>query len=198
MGSSNAVRLTGLPFRATEQDIRKFFLPEAECQSVRVILNKEGRPSGICVQSQIQIVAKKKLFLGDAIVEFETEELMEIAMKKNKEHLGNRFVILTREKDHISPPRNRSSTNNRRSDYNGHARFPIKMSGVPYRLSEKEIIEWFSPVFCTRARILKTRDNKPTGEAIAEFNNEEDANNAMKKNKKYLGDRFVVLTSQWN
>jgi heterogeneous nuclear ribonucleoprotein F/H len=137
-------------------------------------------------------------FLGDAIVEFETEDLMEIAMKKNREHLGNRFVVLTREKDHQSPPKNRPSGNNRGGDHNDQLRFPIKMSGLPYRLSEREIIDWFLPLTCARVRILKNRDNKPSGEAIAEFNNEEDANNAMKKNKKYLGDRFVVLTCQWS
>ena len=52
------------------------------CASVRVILNREGRPS------------------GDAIAEFETDDDVEEAMKKNREHLGSRFVVLTREKDH--------------------------------------------------------------------------------------------------
>jgi heterogeneous nuclear ribonucleoprotein F/H len=40
---------------------------------VRVILNRDGRPS------------------GDAIAEFETEEAVEEAMKKDREHLGNRY-----------------------------------------------------------------------------------------------------------
>jgi hypothetical protein len=50
-------------------------------------LNRDGRPS------------------GDAIAEFETEEAMEEAMKKDREHLGTRFVVLTREKDVGSPSR---------------------------------------------------------------------------------------------
>ena len=38
------------------------------------------------------------------------------------------------------------------------------------------------------------RANKPSGEAIAEFPSKEIAEAAMKMNKQYLGDRYVVLT----
>jgi heterogeneous nuclear ribonucleoprotein F/H len=54
---------------------------------VCVILNRDGRPS------------------GDAIAEFETEDDMEEAMKKDRENLGSRFIVLTREKDVESQPR---------------------------------------------------------------------------------------------
>ena len=57
------------------------------CQSVCVILNRDGRPS------------------GDAIAEFATEEELEEAMKKDRENLGSRFIVLTRERDVGSQPR---------------------------------------------------------------------------------------------
>jgi hypothetical protein len=46
--------------------------------SVRVILNRDGRPS------------------GDAIAEFETEEEMEEAMKKDREHLVSALLEISR------------------------------------------------------------------------------------------------------
>lgn len=73
------VRMAGLPFRATEQEIIDFFAPEADCVAARIILNRDGRPS------------------GDAIAEFETEEMAEKALTKNRQHLGSRFVLLSRE-----------------------------------------------------------------------------------------------------
>ena len=36
---------------------------------------------------------------------------------------------------------------------------------------------------------------RPSGEAIAEFSSKESVEAAMKMNKEYLGERFVVLTA---
>lgn len=73
------VRMSGLPYRATDQEIKDFFKPAATCIGVRILHNREGLPS------------------GDAVAEFESDEQAEAAMAKNREHLGTRFVILTRE-----------------------------------------------------------------------------------------------------
>ena len=70
--------MSGLPFKASEKEMRDFFLPEAKCVSVKVILNRDGRPS------------------GDAIAAFEGQEEVESAMKKDREHLGTRFIVLSR------------------------------------------------------------------------------------------------------
>lgn len=72
----------------------------------------------------------------------------------------------------------------------------IKLSGLPFKTREAEIIDWFSPIAqCTKVRLLRSsRDGRPSGEAIATFANQEDAKEAMKMNKEYLGERFVILT----
>merc|ERR1712150_324004 len=80
----NCVKMSGLPFRASEKEIRDFFLPEAKCVSVKVILNRDGRPS------------------GDAIARFDSKEEVEAAMEKDREHLGSRFIILTRVQEEAS------------------------------------------------------------------------------------------------
>ena len=50
------------------------------------------------------------------------------------------------------------------------------MGGIPYRANVEDIVDWFLPeARCTGAQILKNRDNRPSGEAIAEFDNEEEA-----------------------
>ena len=61
---------------------------------------------------------------------------------------------------------------------------------------EGEIQDWFQPeAACSHVKILRSRkDNRPNGEAIAEFATKDDALNAMKKNKEYMGERFVILT----
>ena len=62
--------MSGLPFRATEQEMKEFFLPQAKCSAIKVILNREGRPS------------------GDAIASFEDEDALQAALAKDREHLG--------------------------------------------------------------------------------------------------------------
>ncbi len=164
------VRMAGLPFRATEQEIKDFFQPEAECVAVRIIFNRDGRPS------------------GDAVAEFESDEEAERAMKKNREHLGSRFVILTRE----------DCEYNNSSSFSSSGKYTIRMGGLPFRASVREIIDWFRPESeCAHVRVLMNRDGRPSGEALAEFETEELAERAMGKNKQYMGERFVILTAQY-
>lgn len=69
------------------------------------------------------------------------------------------------------------------------------MGGLPYKAKVQEIKDFFGEdAEVVRIKILKTRDNRPSGEAIAEFATKDAAVNAMKKDKEYLGDRFVKLT----
>jgi hypothetical protein len=50
------------------------------------------------------------------------------------------------------------------------------MSGLPYRASVDDIIQFFLPeVTCVSARIVMNRDQRPSGEAIAEFETELEA-----------------------
>ena len=119
--------------------------------------------------------------------------MAENAMKKNREHLGTRFVILTREDAG-------SSDSGVGGDRGGHTpgKFPIRMGGLPFRATTKQIMEWFQPeADCRHVRVIMNRDGRPSGEALAEFDTEEMAEAAMKKNKQYLGERFVILTPQY-
>ena len=80
----------------------------------------------------------------------------------------------------------------------GMGKFTIRMGGLPYRASVRQIMDWFQPeADCVHVRVLMNREGRPSGEALAEFESEEMAERAMGKNKKYMGDRFVILTAQY-
>eukprot|EP00961_Rhodomonas_salina_P118769 1598604-Rhodomonas_salina.1 len=77
---SKVLRLRGLPFRATEEDIRSFFRSEAynpepflNIVQIRIEMGADGRPS------------------GEALAEFITEVEAERAMAFDKQMMGNRF-----------------------------------------------------------------------------------------------------------
>lgn len=71
------VKLRGLPWSATNDDILKFF---KNCkvldgkQGVHMTSSREGRPS------------------GEAFVEFESEEDLNCALHKDREHIGSRYI----------------------------------------------------------------------------------------------------------
>ena len=71
------VKLRGLPWSATADDIQKFF---RDCRikggksGVHMTTSREGRPS------------------GEAFVEFEDEEDVEKACEHDRDHMGNRYI----------------------------------------------------------------------------------------------------------
>ncbi len=69
----------GLPFRASEYEIAKWFENESVCCDVEVHLNREGRPS------------------GDATAFFDNEELADRAMEKNRAEMHGRYIDLTKD-----------------------------------------------------------------------------------------------------
>jgi heterogeneous nuclear ribonucleoprotein F/H len=77
--SEYCVKMSGVPFRATEQELKDFFKGVDEPIRVKVILNRDGRPS------------------GDALAEFDSEEAVENALSKDRECMGSRYVVVTRE-----------------------------------------------------------------------------------------------------
>ncbi|KAL4541333.1 hypothetical protein Ndes2526B_g05865 [Nannochloris sp. 'desiccata'] len=75
------VRLRGLPFNSTSEDILNFFDPVISM----------GASSGVLFSC-----AQDGRFTGDAFIEVKTEEDLEICLQKNKEFLGSRYIETTR------------------------------------------------------------------------------------------------------
>lgn len=74
----HALRMRGLPFEATEQDIAEFFDPIIP-QHIQIVFTRQGRPS------------------GEAEVSFGNYNDLTTALLKDKEYLGNRYVELFNE-----------------------------------------------------------------------------------------------------
>ncbi|GFR41617.1 hypothetical protein Agub_g2342 [Astrephomene gubernaculifera] len=73
--SSAILKLKGLPYSATEEDIRQFFAPY-ELKGVSFVYEPDGRPSGL------------------AFAEFVSKEEALKALSKNGEYIGQRYVRL--------------------------------------------------------------------------------------------------------
>ena len=160
------IRMHGLPFKATEQEIKDFFLPETKCKEVKFSYGRNGS------------------FSGNAIVSFEDEESLQIAMKKDKQHIGSRYINL-----HVYSAEKAA----RMSESDEH-NFLLRMQGCPFEATEKEIADFFLPeTKCKGIDLIKNSNGNFSGVAIVSFEDEEALQIAMKKDKQYIGSRYVNL-----
>jgi len=93
------VRMRGLPFDSSENDVKNFFDNAPELKKVHFIQDVNGRASGV------------------AYAEFTTTEAVEVALEKNKEHIGTRYVELFRSSLTEMTASLRRPTNYRRKPY---------------------------------------------------------------------------------
>ncbi|KRY23465.1 Heterogeneous nuclear ribonucleoprotein F, partial [Trichinella patagoniensis] len=73
------------------------------------------------------------------------------------------------------------------------AGFALHMRGLPYKATANDIMEFFYPIKIMNVRILFDERNRPTGEADVEFQCESDALEALKKDRKTMGERYIEL-----
>lgn len=67
------------------------------------------------------------------------------------------------------------------------------MRGLPFSAHEEDIFEFFSPLRPVRIEFLRGRDTRPSGECEVDFESEEELNEAMTYDKKFIGNRYIEL-----
>lgn len=174
------LRMNGVPYKTNSQELKDFFRDHAECLDVRVVLNRDGFPS------------------GDAVAFFADEAAVEAAMQCNKKNLGQRYVVLQPNggggggSSGGASHRNGSSNGHERTDDSGLA---VKMNGLPYDATEDDIHEFFNKVDakCQNVRFLKNRGGRNSGEAVVTFGSKKEVEAALERNRDYLGSRYVII-----
>ncbi|XP_057294290.1 probable RNA-binding protein 19 isoform X2 [Hydractinia symbiolongicarpus] len=69
----------------------------------------------------------------------------------------------------------------------------LKMRGVPFTCSEKNVIDFFKPLKITDIRFQKNLKGKPTGYAFVDFESLKDAEKALKKDQNKIKGRYIEL-----
>ncbi|XP_020242795.1 heterogeneous nuclear ribonucleoprotein H isoform X2 [Asparagus officinalis] len=188
------VRLRGLPFNCEDLDVHKFFagLDVVDC----LLVNKDGR------------------FSGEAFVVFSSPMQAEMALERNRQNMGRRYVEVFRckKQDYYQAIANEVTDNN--GEYRRASPPPrpkkavadedkekmeytavLKLRGLPYSTTESDIVEFFGDYELSeeKVQIARRSDGKATGEAYAEFPSAEVAKSAMCKDKMTIGSRYVEL-----
>ncbi|CAG9538758.1 unnamed protein product [Cercopithifilaria johnstoni] len=182
--SEVVVRTRGLPWQATDHDIAQFFIGlNIAPGGVALCLSPEGRRN------------------GEALVRFEDAEQRELALKRHRHFLHNRYIEVYRAtgNDFLQVAAGSNSEAVRFVSRGSTGAMIIRMRGLPYDCTEAQILEFFAEgengCKVTDGGILfvNKSDGRPTGDAFVMFDNEEDGQKALTKHKRTIGTRYIEL-----
>lgn len=203
------VRLRGLPYNATKDDVTRFF-------------------NGLKIaQNGIHISSSKSV--GEAFVAFMNMDTAQRALNSNRMQMANRYIevfkatyaearqaimndsqVASRQRAQTQRQNNYSGANGYENyhQYNGpqgtnypvgtgikrpmSISFTMKIRGVPFEAGEKDVFEFFNPVVPIRLE----QENTPRGKPpiwYAEFGSREEASEALTYHKRYMGTRYIEL-----
>ncbi|KAG7267477.1 hypothetical protein CRUP_007967 [Coryphaenoides rupestris] len=150
------VRIRGLPWSCSVDEVQRFF---SDCKiannatSIHFTYTREGRPT------------------GEAFVEVETEEDLKIAVKKDRETMGHRYVEIFKSNNvEMDWVMKHTGPNCPETTGDGLCR----LRGLPFGCSKEEI-------------------GRSTGEAFVQFASQDIAEKALKKHKERIGHRYIEI-----
>ena len=165
------LRMQGLPFSASKQDIEQFFTGYGLSGRMHIQLDGFGQPTGI------------------AIVELVSEtDAQRAKVELNRQHMGSRYIELLdakeRDLDCLSSSQARPV-----------AAQVLRVQGLPFSASKNEIEQFFAGYALSgRAHFQLDAFGQKTGIAFVEFDSEADAKRAKSDlNMQHMGSRYIEL-----
>lgn len=71
--------------------------------------------------------------------------------------------------------------------------FGVRLRGLPYSVNEAQIRDFFKPLIPVNVILTKGRDGRSSGECEVDFKNQNLASEALKYDKKYIGNRYIEI-----
>uniref|UniRef100_A0A3B1J9Y3 Heterogeneous nuclear ribonucleoprotein H1, like n=2 Tax=Astyanax mexicanus TaxID=7994 RepID=A0A3B1J9Y3_ASTMX len=132
------VKVRGLPWSCSVDEVSRFF---SDCKvanngtSIHFTYTREGRPS------------------GEAFVELETEDDLKIALKKDRETMGHRYVEVFKSNNvEMDWVLKHTGPDSPETEGDGL----VRLRGLPFGCSKEEIVQFFSGTLrSSRAAVLK-------------------------------------------
>uniref|UniRef100_A0A8C5VV14 RRM domain-containing protein n=1 Tax=Microcebus murinus TaxID=30608 RepID=A0A8C5VV14_MICMU len=171
-GEGFVVKVRGLPWSCSADEVQRLF---SDCkihngsQGIRFIYTREGRPS------------------GEASVELESEDEVKLALKKDRETMGHRYVEVFKS-NNVEMDWMLKHTDMANDGF-------VWLRGLPFGCTKEEIVQFFSGLEIMPNGITLPVDfqGRSTGEAFMQFASQEIAEKALKKHKERIGHRYIEI-----
>ncbi|XP_034860262.1 LOW QUALITY PROTEIN: heterogeneous nuclear ribonucleoprotein H-like [Mirounga leonina] len=174
-------KVQGLPWSCSADEVSGFFFfffsdckIQNGAQGIRFIYTREGRPS------------------GEAFVELESEDEVKLALKKDRETMGHRYVEVFKsnniEMDWVLKHTGPNSPDTANDGF-------VWLRGIPFGCSKEEIVQFFSglEIMPNGITLLVDFQGRSMGEAFMQFASQEIAENVLKKHKERVGHRYIKI-----
>jgi len=175
------VRVRGLPWSATQDEIAEFFCNcniDGGAKGIHLTTNREGRPS------------------GDAYIELETQDDVTQALKKDRATMGKRYLEVFESKysemEWMIKKDGQDSESGGFNNADVGSDAVLRLRGLPFEAGKPEISAFFEGLEIENNGILMGRDfrtGRPNGEAFVQFCTKEAAKTGLEKNKQNIGHR---------
>ncbi|XKL66999.1 hypothetical protein PGB90_010419 [Kerria lacca] len=172
------VKMRGLPWSATVEDILSFLGSDCKVKGdkdgIHLTMSPLGRPS------------------GEAYIELASAEDASKALKKDREHMGHRYIeVFPTSKSEMDWVVSRCGMNMENVMDEGC----IRMRGLPYGCTKEEVAAFFSGLTIVPNGINFATDytGRATGEAYVQFVNKENVEKALKKHMEKIGHRYIEI-----
>ncbi|XP_064466470.1 epithelial splicing regulatory protein 2-like isoform X2 [Ornithodoros turicata] len=183
--SNTVVRARGLPWQSSDQDIAKFFSGLNIVKGgVALCLSPQGRRN------------------GEALVRFESQEHRDMALKRHKHHIGQRYIEVYRATGEDFVNVAGGNSNEAQAFLSRGGQVIVRMRGLPYDCTAKQVVEFFAApeesgcaVLDDEEGVLFVRkpDGRATGDAFVLFDSEDVAARALQKHRQVIGTRYIEL-----
>lgn len=70
----------------------------------------------------------------------------------------------------------------------------IHLRGLPFRVNASQIMDFFSPLQCVEIKLGYLPDGRASGDGIIEFGSPEDTQEAMRRDRQMIGNRWVSIS----
>ncbi|KAJ8348377.1 hypothetical protein SKAU_G00269660 [Synaphobranchus kaupii] len=176
-GEGFVVRIRGLPWSCSVDEVQRFF---SDCKianngtNIHFTYTREGRPS------------------GEAFVELESDDDLKIAVKKDRETMGHRYVEVFKSNNvEMDWVMKHTGPNCPETEGDGL----VRLRGLPFGCSKEEIVQFFSGLEIVPNGITLPVDfqGRSTGEAFVQFASQDIAEKALKKHKERIGHRYIEI-----
>ncbi|KAJ8005509.1 hypothetical protein DPEC_G00118700 [Dallia pectoralis] len=168
------IRARGLPWSCTAEELMHFF---SECRvrdglkGIHLTVNRDGKAN------------------GQAFIELENEEDVSKALEKHRQYLGPRYIEVTEVTNRDAEAILKKSVQLPSKDG------LVRLRGLPYSCTETDVLLFFSGLDVAENGVTLTTDyrGRNTGEAYVQFLTQEQADQALTKDRELIGNRYIEV-----
>ncbi|KAM6935845.1 RNA binding motif protein 12Bb [Lycodopsis pacificus] len=205
------IRLQGLRVSAGSEDIRKFFtglkIPDGgvhiiggERDEAFIIFasDEDARRamtrSGGCIKgSPVTLLLSSKAEMQNMLeksasnLELDPKTRLEENARRARRSVDPEVGRRSASRSDYSPLRYQKASEN--NDF-----VHVFLKGMPFSVTEKEVHDFFLGLLVDEIILLKNGNGYKNGKGLVKFATREDANEAMKRDRGYIGSRYVEIT----